>query len=57
MDGVFAGDSDDIKRIANAVLRQRISTNYQAQAEGITSEDIIRRRMKEIKEPDVPKFV
>ena len=57
MDGRFSVAIDDIKRIAIPVLRHRISTNFQAQAEGMTNEDIINRLLKEIKEPDVPKFV
>ena len=57
MDGRFSVAIDDIKRIAIPVLRHRISTNFQAQAEGMTNEDIINKLLKEIKEPDVPKFV
>jgi MoxR-like ATPase len=39
------------------VLRHRIATNFQAQAEGLTSESIIERLVREIPEPEIPKFV
>lgn len=57
MDGRFSVAIDDVKKIAIPVLRHRISTNFQAQAEGMTNEDIINRLLKEVKEPDVAKFV
>ena len=56
MDGRFSVAIDDIKRIAVPVLRHRISTNFQAQAEGMTTEDVIQRLLKEVKEPEVAKF-
>jgi MoxR-like ATPase len=57
MDGRFSVAIDDVRRIAIPVLRHRLSTNFQAQAEGQTTEDIIRRLLKEIPEPEIPKFV
>ena len=56
MDGRFSVAIDDVRRIAVPVLRHRVSTNFQAQAEGMTTEDIIERLLKETPEPDVPKF-
>ena len=56
MDGRFTVAIDDVRRIAVPVLRHRISTNFQAQAEGMTTEDIIQRLVKEIPEPEIPKF-
>jgi MoxR-like ATPase len=56
MDGRFSVAIDDVRRIAVPVLRHRISTNFQAQAEGMSTEDIIERLLKEIPEPEVPKF-
>ena len=56
MDGRFSIAIEDIRRVAVPVLRHRISTNFQAQAEGMTSQKIIERLLKEIPEPDVPKF-
>ena len=38
MDGRFSVAIDDIKKVAIPVLRHRVSTNFQAQAEGKTSE-------------------
>jgi len=56
MDGRFSVAVEDVKRIAIPVLRHRISTNFQAQAEGMTTEDLINRLLETIPEPDVPKF-
>ncbi len=56
MDGRFSVAIDDIRRVAVPVLRHRISTNFQAQAEGVNTEDIIQRLLKEVPEPEVPKF-
>jgi MoxR-like ATPase len=56
MDGRFSVAIDDIKKIAVPVLRHRLSTNFQAQAEGMTTEDVIQRLLKETKEPEVAKF-
>jgi MoxR-like ATPase len=57
MEGRFSVAIDDIKKIAVPVLRHRLSTNFQAQAEGMSTEDVIQRLLKEVKEPEVPKFV
>jgi MoxR-like ATPase len=57
MDGRFSVSIDDVRRIAVPVLRHRIATNFQAQADGITSENIVERLVKEIPEPDIPKLV
>jgi MoxR-like ATPase len=56
MDGRFSVAIADIRKIAVPVLRHRISTNFQAQAEGMTSEDVVLRLLKEIPEPEIPKF-
>src|SRR5204863_489304 len=56
MDGRFSVAIDDIKKIAIPVLRHRLSTNFQAQAEGMTTEDIVIKLIKEIPEPEIPKF-
>ncbi|HEX5105110.1 MAG TPA: MoxR family ATPase, partial [Pirellulaceae bacterium] len=56
MEGRFSVAVDDIKRIAVPVLRHRLSANFQAQAEGMDTEAIILRLLKEVKEPEVPKF-
>jgi MoxR-like ATPase len=56
MDGRFSVAIDDIKKAAIPVLRHRISTNFQAQAEGKTSEDIIHELLKTIGDPEVAKY-
>ncbi|WP_254053926.1 AAA family ATPase [Singulisphaera sp. GP187] len=56
LDGRFSVSLDDIRRVAIPVLRHRISTNFQAQAEGQTTESLIRKLIAEVKEPDVPKY-
>ncbi|HEY2759395.1 MAG TPA: AAA family ATPase, partial [Pirellulales bacterium] len=56
MDGRFSVAIDDVKKIAVPVLRHRISTNFQAQAEGMSSEAVVLRLLKEIPEPEIPKF-
>jgi MoxR-like ATPase len=56
MDGRFSVAIDDVKKIAVPVLRHRLSTNFQAQAEGMTTEDVILRLLKEVPEPEVAKF-
>jgi len=56
MDGRFSVAIDDIKKAAIPVLRHRISTNFQAQAEGKTSEDIIMELLKVTGEPEVQKY-
>ena len=57
MEGRFSVAIDDIRKIAVPVLRHRISTNFQAQAEGMTNEDVIQRLIKEVPEPEIEKFV
>ncbi|EAQ80521.1 MoxR protein [Blastopirellula marina DSM 3645] len=56
MEGRFSVAIEDVKKIAIPVLRHRISTNFQAQAEGMTNEDVIRKLLKEIPEPEIEKF-
>lgn len=57
MDGRFSVSIDDVQKVAVPVLRHRISTNFQAQAEGMTTEDVIARLLREIPVPAIPKFV
>jgi MoxR-like ATPase len=56
MDGRFSVAIDDIKKVALPVLRHRVSTNFQAQAEGKTSEDVINQLLKETPEPEPGKY-
>ena len=56
MDGRFSVAIDDVRKVAIPVLRHRISTNFQAQAEGTSNEDLIDRLVAEIPVPEIPKF-
>lgn len=56
MDGRFNIAIEDIRKVAIPVLRHRLSTNFQAQAEGMTTDKIVLRLLKEIKEPAIPKY-
>jgi len=56
MDGRFSVAIEDVRKIAVPVLRHRVSTNFQAQAEGMSTEDVIQRLLLEIPEPEIDKF-
>ncbi len=56
MEGRFSVAIEDVQKIAIPVLRHRISTNFQAQAEGMTNEDIIERLLRETPPPVIPKY-
>ena len=56
MDGRFSIAIEDVRRIVIPVLRHRISTNFQAQAEGLSNEDIIHRLLDIVPKPDIDKF-
>jgi MoxR-like ATPase len=57
MDGRFSVAVDDIKRAALPVLRHRIAANFQAQAEGKTSDDIVKELLAHVGEPEPAKYV
>jgi MoxR-like ATPase len=56
MDGRFSVSLDDIRKVAVPVLRHRISTNFQAQAEGQSTDTLVKRLISEIREPETPKY-
>jgi len=56
MDGRFSVAIEDVQKVAEPVLRHRISTNFQAQAEGMSTEDIITRLLEVIPVPEIPKY-
>jgi MoxR-like ATPase len=56
MEGRFSVAIEDVQKIAIPVLRHRIATNFQAQAEGMTNDDVIQRLVDEIPTPEIPKF-
>jgi MoxR-like ATPase len=56
MDGRFSVSIDDIKKAAIPVLRHRVAANFQAQAAGKSSDDIVIDLLKVIQEPDIEKY-
>ena len=56
MDGRFSVAIEDVQKISIPVLRHRISTNFQAQAEGMSNEDVIQRLVRETPPPVIPKY-
>jgi MoxR-like ATPase len=56
MDGRFSVAIDDVKKVAIPVLRHRVSTNFQAQAEGKTSEDVIAKLLETVQPPEIGKY-
>ena len=48
MHGRFAASVEDVRALAPSVLRHRILTNFNAEAEGMTSLDIVRRLLDEV---------
>jgi len=57
MDGRPNVTIEDVRRVAIPVLRHRISTNFQAQAEGMTTDNIVEKLVQEVPEPNIPKYV
>ena len=55
MDGRFAIDENDIRRIAVPVLRHRLAANFQAQAEGVDTDQIIGRLLDDVVVPEPEK--
>jgi MoxR-like ATPase len=58
LDGRVNVSCNDVRAVAMIVLRHRIFTNFNADAEGINSETLIDMLLKEVKEPeakDLPK--
>lgn len=56
MDGRFSVAIQDVQKIAVPVLRHRVATNFHAQADGMTSEDVVAQLLATIPEPTVSKF-
>jgi MoxR-like ATPase len=56
MDGRFSVAIEDVQKVAVPVLRHRIATNFQAQAEGMSNEDLIARLVRETPPPVIPKY-
>jgi MoxR-like ATPase len=49
MDGRYVASEADVKAVAPSILRHRIITNFKAQAEGITSLDVIGHLLGEVR--------
>jgi MoxR-like ATPase len=56
MDGRPSVTLADIRKVAVPVLRHRLSCNFQAQAEGIATEDVIARLVETVPEPKIAKY-
>ncbi len=56
MDGRFTVAIEDVQKVAIPVLRHRVSTNFQAQAEGMTTEDVIAKLLEAIAVPEIEKY-
>jgi MoxR-like ATPase len=52
--GRFCAGTDDVRAVALPVLRHRIVTNFNAEAEGIKPEDLVRRLLDTLGEDGVP---
>ena len=47
LSGRFAVSEDDVRALAPAVLRHRIVVNFRAEAEGLRSDDVVQRVLRE----------
>ena len=56
MDGRLNVAVQDVKDVAVPVLRHRIACNFQAQAEGLDSVEVVRRLLQAVKEPEIRKY-
>jgi MoxR-like ATPase len=54
MHGRFAASVEDVRALAPSVLRHRILTNFNAEAEGVTSLAIIERILETVRPEEVP---
>ncbi len=54
LEGHYAVTLDDIKAVSNAVMRHRILINFQAEASGVSTEDIINSLFAQISPPKSP---
>jgi MoxR-like ATPase len=47
LDGRLTVSTEDIRALAKPILRHRLLTNFQAEAQGLTTDDIVRRLVEE----------
>ncbi|MGL6073934.1 MAG: AAA family ATPase [Fimbriiglobus sp.] len=57
MDGRFSVSIEDVRRAAVPVLRHRIAANFQAQADGKSSDDIVLKLLETVSAPEPAKYV
>jgi MoxR-like ATPase len=57
MDGRFSVSIDDVEKAATPVLRHRVGANFQAQAEGKTSDDLVLELLRTVGETEPTKYV
>jgi MoxR-like ATPase len=54
LSGRYAVTLDDIRRVAHPALRHRLLLNFQAEADGVTSDDVVTRVFEAVPEPESP---
>ena len=54
LEGRYYVSADDIRQVALPVLRHRIVTNFNAEAEGVRSDTIVRKLIEFISQPSIP---
>jgi MoxR-like ATPase len=57
MSGRYQVMPEDIRQVAVPVLRHRLSTNFQAQAEGLSTDDVVKKLIQLIPIPEPAKYV
>ena len=54
--GRYNVSCDDIRAMAHAVLRHRMFTNFNADAEGVTTDDVVDKLVQTVREPGTPEY-
>ena len=54
LNGHYAVTLDDIRSVAPSVMRHRLLVNFQAEADGVTTDDIVERVFQEVPQPSSP---
>jgi len=52
LNGRLCAAAEDLRASANSILRHRLKLNFTAQAEGLTTEDVIKQLIKAVPEPE-----
>jgi MoxR-like ATPase len=48
LDGRFTPNKDDVKSVLNPILRHRVITNFSAEAEGVSSVEIVKKLIETV---------